>query len=140
MKNYLSLFTILFSSFILSLLCLSCSKDDNDPEPTIIEDVRYYVKYEVDLTGSTNNHTYKIEYLTQDGAKLISEKKYGRSFYWDGTYGPFKKNDKVSLSVSTGGTLKVNARISVSREKEPFAIRAETISGDGASLNYIINF
>lgn len=141
MKKYLFSLTALLCCTVLSLINSSCSNDDNDStEPVVIEEARYYVKYEVELSGGRNNHSYTIEFLTQNGIKTISERKYGTSFSWDGTYGPFKKYDKVSLSVKTGGTLYVNARISVSRDKEPFAIRAETIDGNGASLSCIINF
>lgn len=155
MKN--RIFTLIIAtmtafSFILS----SCSKEGNEdtispndqPEQTTaqetpIEDVRYYVKYNIEANSAYRvNYSYNLSYSKDNGSGNITESNvFGGGFSWDGTYGPFKKNDKVQLSLSLSTKMNITAQISVSRNEEPFTTKAEfKQSSDRCSLEYTIDF
>lgn len=140
---------------IISVCSLfSCSKDE-EPEnktdiektyttttPNTKEEVRYYVKYELSAysPGQGNNHI-TISYSDVNGLKTIGFDEYGRGRSWDGTYGPFKKNDHVFLSCSVNREMDITASISVSRNNEPFAIKAEyKQESNNCKIEYTIDF
>lgn len=130
-KSIYSVVVLMMSLFIF----ISCSADDD------FENARYYVKYEVnsnsDYGVSTNQ---SIKYTSENGIEIFSQEgKHVRSLKWEGTYGPFKKGDAISLFVSNS-IMKIHARIYVSRDKEPFVIKAEDTQNNILSLEYQIDF
>lgn len=132
---------------MFSLLALiSCSSD----VPTTVENpntegARYYVKYEVymPLGFSGQISSKKITYTTERGEQSVSVSTSS----WEGTYGPLKKNTKVSLKVEaeSGGIrsdVEYYIRLSVCREKEPFVIKGEQRQKEASKLytEYTIDF
>ena len=111
------------------------NKNDNSPE----DDDNYYVKYEV-------TRGVMVSY-SRDELRTITYKDVGKEntiqvdhSEWDGTYGPFKKGAKVYLNVRSYGKYNSNARISVSKNKEPFVIRAEERESDNIRLSFTITY
>lgn len=134
MKKIVPIICII-SCFVL----LSCTKDDDNDNTTYQDDSRYYIKYEVSSKSVDRRNfdqTYTIK--TEKGIETI--KKTGSSSYsWEGTYGPFKKGEEVSLLVSSAYFN--HAKISASRNQEPFVIKAEKdIENKEISLSYTIDF
>lgn len=122
---------------------MACGKDNESPlSPGDIDygsSDSYYVKYEVERGAQVayGNHTERnITYTDVNGEKKVTVKDSN----WDGTYGPFKKGTTVNLKVQTTGKYDSNARISVSKNKEPFVIKAETRESLSITLSYRINF
>lgn len=123
----------------------ACSSDDDNTEQVNInenspkDNDNYYVKYEV-TNGTMMSYYYgeikQIKYKDVNKENNI-QIEVGE---WDGTYGPFKKGDKVYLNVRSTGRHNSNARISVSKNKEAFAIKAEERESNDIRLNYIIDF
>ena len=133
---------------------LGCSRDDevlensqyqNDMEESA-DDVRYYVKYEVYMPYggfSVTNPSRIITITTENGLQSfsVSEAK------WEGTYGPFKKGNELSLQVKVGSGPVFNqtdsyVRLSVCRNKEPFVVKGEQ-RGRGVSVlytSYVIDY
>ncbi len=148
MKEYgIIIFSLLFYGLILS-----CSKDD---EQTILEEpktedqaqnnnqkeeeVRYYVKYEIEIKHDRADDTMSIEFTSEKGKEKVS----GLAENWSGTYGPVKKGFKASLacSISTIGYRKeIHGRIYVCREIEPFVIKAESRKDGSLGIYYTIDF
>ncbi len=131
---------------ISSIILYSCTKNDDNDNMNSQDGNRYYIKYEVSSTSkdpggvlaSGRNFDQTYTFTTEKGTETI--KKSGSYIYsWEGTYGPFKKGDKVSLSVSSA---RVNhAIISASRNQEPFVIKAEkNTENKEISLSYTIDF
>lgn len=143
MKKLLILSLIFISAFTLMTLT-SCSKDDGDSNFSV-EDVRYYVKYEVSFQTEFRNTVRHVAYTDEKGRHTLTFSELGKEMEWNGTYGPVDKNFVASLNCSTEGNNidVIHARIYVSREKEPFVIKAE---GNNAanhkplSLSYAIDF
>ncbi len=118
------------------------SEQSTSQEPSV-EDVRYYVKYDIAASYANRvNYSYDISYTKDNGVGSISQSNvFGSGFSWDGTYGPFKKNDKIKLSCSASIAMDITASISVSRNQEPFAIKAEfRKSSKECLLEYTIDF
>ena len=98
----------------------------------------YYVKYEVE-EGSQNSYGRAERTVVYKDVK--EEKKITVKSTWDGTYGPFKKGDKVYLKAKSSSVyFKSNARISVSKNKEAFAIQAEERESEDIKLEYVIDY
>lgn len=134
----------IFSSIIMVIMMVfisSCSADSNEPEVTPEDSARYYVKYEVNSKYGyrvTANQT--ITFTTEKGSDTYSQESNATtSFEWEGTYGPFKKGDNVSLSV-TNTVMNIHGRIYISREKEPFVIKAEGNESKTLNLKATIDF
>ena len=129
------LFLILSLIFFCCPTFVSCGDSNDEPElPTTPnqneepkEEVRYYVKYDVCMQQGVSGQITSIDitYLTEKGKQTIITSEDS----WTGTYGPFKKGDKLYLqALGSGPLLKKGAcyvRISVCREKEPFVIKGE---------------
>lgn len=133
---------ILFLSAIF-LLC-ACSKDEPDcpqiPDSPSATEYVYYVKYEVKMYVPETRFKLNVTYTTEVGKKSISL----AGSTWEGTYGPFKKGQTVSLYASTSGTsshLSTNyVRIYVSCNNSPFGIKSEEISDYNNSLSTSYTF
>ena len=136
-----------FASLLYITFIASCSKDEgNDDVKDDVEDNKttkqpqevdnYYVQYEVLTEKLVYICDKYITYKDVDQGKEITT-----SQEWSGTYGPFKKGDKVYLRVSSPNARNnTNARISVSKNEEPFTIKAETIESPSINLEYTIAF
>ena len=136
-----------FASLLYITFIASCSKDEgNDDVKDDVEDNKtteqpqevdnYYVQYEVLTEKLVYICDKYITYKDVDQGKEITT-----SQEWSGTYGPFKKGDKVYLSVRINNSLNMmSARLSVSKNQEPFAVKAETIKSNSISLEYTIAF
>lgn len=134
---------VLFSLFVAGTLC-GCSSDEDEPEP--VENVRYYVKYEMYMPyGGFQgpDQTRRITITTEDGKRSLSVSKSE----WEGIYGPFQSGSELSIKVVAEGGAVTNVvdsyvRLSVSRDKEPFVVKGED-SGKGKSVlytSYVIDF
>jgi hypothetical protein len=124
MKRLVSLFMIM-----LGLCLVSCSSDSDDAGS------RYYVKYSVSVRTypvRIQNTTIKCE--TPEGEKTIKTVDA-----WEATYGPVSKSFKPKLNCSAKyGTL--TGRIYISRDKEPFVIKAENSKESNLTLSCNIDF
>lgn len=157
MKHYL----LIILTTIPFILLSGCSKDDellnnknstnsntskeeekdNNTTPEKEENI-YYVKYEVYMRDAGSvPYTRDIKFTSEKGEQTITT--YNDS--WTGIYGPFKKGAKLSLTAK--GNLVANTAesyiiISVSRNNEPFSVKAEKREkgGDLLSVNYTINY
>jgi hypothetical protein len=143
MKNKSILFLLLAFAGMLSIMFMSsCSKeevkDDKEDDKTTEQPQKvdnYYVKYEVKTVKQVYIEDKKITYKDVDEEKKITGPD------WNGTYGPFKKGDNVYLYVSINNTLnRLSARISVSKNQEPFTIKAESMQTGSINLEYTIDF
>lgn len=115
--------------WIISLVCsmffLSCDNDED--EISTAEGVRYYVKYEVRIRTQHTNTDKFITYTDDKGSQTIKISDWQTEVNWEGTYGPVDKNFTATLDCSTAeyDNTSIQARIYISREKEPFVIKAE---------------
>ena len=151
MKKELFAFILLaFAGLLPIMIMASCSKDDIE-EVKILDNENgktseqpqnadnYYVKYEVQSGSQILYAAYTertITYKDVDKEKSITTRQG-----WDGTYGPFKKGDKIYLRViSNMARNNTDARISVSKNKEAFAIKAEERESSTINLEYTINY
>ena len=128
---------------MLLLAFTSCSKSDENKEEIIEpqEVARYYVKFEVTFSTLTSFHNLTSTVLscsTENGMKTMSfsDKK---TFTWENTYGPVSNNFLASLKCDSKGAI-INAKISVSKNSEPFVVKAEGQKESSLSLQYKINF
>lgn len=146
------------SLFMLALMTLpmmvACGGDDDKgiPEKTIQEDNNngnqeespsnndnYYVKYEV--TNGKQVSWSKIQERKLRYKDIDKEKTITVTSEWEGIYGPFKKGDRVYLYVSSSNErYNANARLSVSKNKEAFTIKAEQMEVLSAGLVYTIDY
>lgn len=134
--SFIMLFYLLFSS-----ACTDDTPIQDNPQEQPVEETRYYVKYEVKSKfGNRVFAKQNIVYTTDTGSQNYSQESYSTtSFEWEGTYGPFKKGDAVKLEVSNS-IMDISGRIYVSRDKEPFVIKAEGSGKKILSLQYSIDF
>lgn len=118
------------------------SKEENNNDTPEKEENIYYVKYEVYMKDASSAPiTREIKFTLEKGEQTITT--YNDS--WTGIYGPFKKGAKLSLTAK--GNLVANTAesyiiISVSRNNEPFSVKAEEREkgGDLLSVNYTISY
>ena len=111
----------------------------------------FYIKYEMNVSFSRNDKPYmlKINYVTDKGSKTLSKDLTRKGKYsWDGTYGPFKKGDKVSLDCNSDlgqypsnmyrGVGDYEGRIWVKEGNGDYVIKADGTSGytSGPGLIY----
>lgn len=132
------------------ILSTSCSKDEekdfgtsinkeesNKSTPTNIDN--YYVKYEV-KNGIQKSNAPKTERTVtcKDVNKEVTVDV--TSVPWEATYGPFKKGDKVYMILSSSGRFNSICRLSVSKNKEAFAIKDELSYVTDGKLEYTIDY
>lgn len=127
---------ILMLMFALILSTSSCSKDEDSDVDTFTNEEEnnstptnndnYYVKYEV-LNGVQISYASKTERTVK--CKDVNKEVTVQVAYvpWEATYGPFKKGDKVYMMLSSSsGKYNSICRLSVSKNKEAFAIKDES--------------
>lgn len=106
----------------------------------------YYVKYEVYMPlGWSDRYpsSRKITFITEQGEQSISTSESE----WEGTYGPLKKGAHLYLKAEaeSGGIrtdVEYYARLSVSRNDEPFVVKGEQRmeSVSSLSVSYTIDY
>lgn len=140
---------LLFFGVALLLMFASCSKDEDDlsqlPDnsSTEQEEVRYYVKYEVNNSFPLSVYCdRKIVVATDEGEKsFVWNNSKTTNVKWESTYGPVGKGFQTDLRSTCSSSLgTIHARIYVCREKEPFVIKAEGSHSQSVSLQYKIDF
>ena len=139
----------------LACVCFVACGDNKEDEPKIpsqtetptqkeeVEESRYYVKYEAQMPSKWTNTIKTITYASEKGRQEFNTTEKS----WEGTYGPLKKGDKVYLTIKSQSPDEYNyvqsynkARIYVSRDKEPFVIKAEREGREDLTLVYTIDF
>lgn len=128
---------ILFIS--MSMVFCGCGDESEDepqlPPPNSI----YYVRYEATVTSPYpyigNNITYSV--TTPNGLRVFES---GKSF--SQTFGPMEKgfNTSITADASTWSSAGCNVRIYVSRDNEPFALKASNSGDRKVSVRYVINY
>lgn len=158
--------SVLVMMLSVILLASSCSKDEesNNSTPTNkevsnssttsnntptnkvegnnstpINNDNYYVKYEL-LNGSQQSYGTKTERIIYFRDVDKDAKVEPTSLTWEGTYGPFKKGDKVYMRFSSVGKYNATGRLSVSKNKEAFTIKDELWNSESGKLEYTIDF
>lgn len=124
----------------LGFMLTSCTKQRDS----------YYVKYEVSAIASNGNEPNAyIEILTEDtilskSIENVFEEIYGPYKYHDNTYLKIKCNDNGPYGWNT---TKVNGKIYVAKNEEPFVIKSEidkilggNTNCDTCEISYIIDF
>jgi hypothetical protein len=142
-----------FAGLLSITIVASCTKDNSEEAKTIKneddktseqpqDNDNYYVKYEVQ-NGSQISYANSSE-RTIAYKDVEKEQNITTSKEWEGTYGPFKKGDKVYLNAMNASTVvsryNMNARISVSKNKEAFTIKAEKRESTSIRLEYTIDY
>lgn len=138
------------SLLIIILFSLFSSCKDESDEPTFPnsteekeEDVRYYVKYEIEMKTRWINTINTITFISDNGVQSFEAEG---SKNWTATYGPISYGTKVYLKINrdgnedykSGGTNQ--ARIYISKNQEPFVIKAEDSGNKDIYLSYSIDF
>ncbi|MBR2772225.1 MAG: hypothetical protein IKD78_09510 [Bacteroidales bacterium] len=148
-KERITCILMLMIALILSIS--SCSKDDDNEleTPTNKEENynstpkdndNYYVKYEV-LNGVQISYASKTERTVRckDVVKEVTVQV--AHVPWEATYGPFKKGDKVYMMLTSAmGKFNSICRLSVSKNKEAFAIKDELNYVENGKLEYTIGY
>ena len=118
---------VLISVILLSLGFSSCGDDDT-----------YYLKYEVKTSSRYVFSEIQVEITTENGVE-----KRTVSPNWEGTFGPIRSSSEVILNVTYPGESYVykltsfTGRISISKNNEPFVLKAEeTANQRPLSMSY----
>jgi len=129
---------VLFSLMLTALVGVlaACSKDDEGSAGA------YYVKYEYQHNVGNSSYYSTTRVATQITYKDTDlERSFNMSGNsWQGTYGPFQRGDTVymiirrTLKSGDWSNFSSNATISISKNDEPFSIKA----AGQASLEYVI--
>ena len=135
--------TLFISCLVLSLFLCCCSKDD-DPSPSSSK-AEYYVKYEGTVSRNGNYGAGSGAYL--DKANYIVSTETGtQTFESKGSFsqifGPVKKGFTANFTIDPIKTVTTycNAKIYVSRNNEPFALKANKMEEKTVSVSYTIDY
>ncbi len=122
-------------AFIMPLLFISCSSDDEELQDNNV----YYVKYELSMPSLHLGMQKSISVSTESGDKTFTT----TSTTWENTYGSVSKNFTARLncrfldSHEYGYTkTHIRARILVSKNNEPFTVKADTTLKKDVSIKY----
>lgn len=150
MKRLLSTFKTIFVISFLSMVCLSCNKDepyiDEPKNPTPVETpieeeskIEYYVKYESSVSIPSSNYiTIDLDVVTEKGRKSLSVPRS-----WEGIFGPFNELTTLSITSKTSGynveMTSCRGRISICRGNQPFILKAdESFKGTTYTVRYTV--
>lgn len=129
---------IIILSFVIFGL-LSCNKDDN------IDSTEYYVKYVVScqLKSSLIKYSAKKSTIVINGTgSQRTEVKDKGNYSWSDICGPFKKGDKVSISVVTTTPedtyYDIDAKMAVCKDSSPFVTKKSSSAKNSVLLSYKI--
>ena len=119
----------------MSIVFNSCGKDD---EPSSKD--KYYVKYELKTSSKYAFSTVQVEVTTENGIQNLEVSRN-----WEGAFGPFTYGTPLVFNVTKDGDFygltKFTGRISVSKNNEPFILKAEElVSNKALSMTYTIDF
>ena len=124
MKSKLPIIAIIVA-FLIGLT--GCSTPSN----------RYYVKYEVSISGMENGETH-VTVNTENGEQsFITDRNFSE------TFGPVKKNflAKISAYNTVPYSASINVRIYVCKGEEEFVLKAtQTARNSTAEAEYRIDF
>ena len=140
MKAY-NIYSLIIMMVMIMFVSSCTAESELDKEPE--ESARYYVKYEVTFHTQHTNTIKNIEFITEKGKENISFTEWTYSKSWEGTYGPVDKNFVASIKCSVPDyryDSEIHARIYLSREKEPFVIKAEGSGEYSLNLQTTIDF
>ena len=136
-------FKLLILLLVTACSFMGCSDDDdeNTVKPETPEEIRYYVKYEYDVFANSNHVPQTVTCMTEKGEvemKILASK-------WSAVYGPFKKGDKVYMTVEmpyVPNYYESSIRLSVSINNEPFCLKKEVreIQVKELTTEYTIDF
>lgn len=135
MNSKLKLFPALLLMLMFTFVT-ACSSDDDTYVPTTEPSGdSYYVKYEYKVEDGYLGAAHNIVIKDVDGEKIIQANRK-----WEGTYGPFKKGDKVYMKGSSNLGCRSSGKISVCKNSEPFSIKAEKTKLLKLELSYTIDY
>lgn len=125
----------------MGAVCISCSNDDNVAE--VVDNTRYYVKYTADFHSSLINSPKTVTVNTEIGVQTFNLSETTRTVTWEETFGPVKKGFVASISCTMNqkwsqADYGVAAKISISRDKEPFTLKKEATGETSVSINHQI--
>ena len=127
---------------IMTMFVSSCTAESElEKEPE--ESARYYVKYEVTFTTQHINAEKHFTIMTDKGAEDFTFDEERKTSTWEGTYGPVAKDFVASIKCSVPDyrySSVIQSRIYISREKEPFVIKAEGTGKYSLNLQATIDF
>lgn len=138
MKKY-TIWGLLVLFMMLFVSCTAESELDKEPE----ESARYYVKYEISATTQHFSVEKHFTVMTDKGAEDFYFDEDTKTSSWEGTYGPVNKDFVASIKCSVPDyrySSSIHARIYISREKEPFVIKAEGTGQYSLNLQAAIDF
>lgn len=121
------------------MVACTSDNDEDNPQEKQEEAHVYYIKYEVlapILIYGIGDNT--ISYTNETGVQKVTTK----DVKWELTCGPVKKSFTAKLSSHTsvtGNSSKIQVKIFVSRDNEPFVLKANTEEGEKASVKYTVN-
>lgn len=121
----------------LSLILCNC-QDKNETEPIIpTPNDDYYVKYEADITSVYIGNSIKYTVTTENGKQTFVS---GKTFTQ--TFGPVKEGFVASITADASGWEQAYCyvKIYVSRNNEPFALKANNSSSKMSSASYTIDY
>ena len=132
----------LFSFLFMLAICFSSCDNESAKQNATDE---YYVKYEMNnstspYVGGTVNTTINAE-NDKEMTFVINT-----ASAWETVIGPVKKGFKAQLSVKSSsnyyGYLKLNVKISVSKNDSPFALKKndEKTGDTSIQINYTIDY
>ena len=143
-------FKFLSNALLIIIFSLFSSCKDTNDEPTNPnyeedkkEDVRYYVKYEIEMKTRWINTINTITFISDNGVQSFEAEG---SKNWTATYGPISYGTKVYLKINRNGDEDYTpgetnqARIYISKNQEPFVIKAEDSGNKDIYLSYTIDF
>lgn len=138
MKNY-TVFALLAICTMLFVACTAESTKNLEPEDL----TRYYVKYEVNFTTRHFSVEKYFTVMTDKGTEDFYFDEDSKTSSWEGTYGPVDKEFVAYIKCSVPDykyDSEIHARIYISREKEPFVIKAEGTGTYSLNLQTTIDF
>lgn len=122
---------------LLSMVCLSCCKDDQDSDPVSNE---YYVRYELESAFSGAPENMVVTVLDDESDPIIYQMQTGQDM--EVTIGPVKRGFEARMQVDVSQfTAQLTPMIFVSKNNGPFALQARVDEqASTATLIYVIDF
>lgn len=130
-RNILIICGTILLGIITGLTSCSNDKDDDTQVQYPVENVRYYVKYEMHISQA-NSGAISINCISDKGSIYIKTQNSD----WNAVYGPIDKNTELRINASYSGPVYNKpdsyVRIYISRNNEPFVLKAEDRHNDSS--------